>query len=116
MKKIFSLLLIVLLLTACAKKYEVITTNDALSLIDEGAIVLDVRTIQEYESGHIVGAVNIPLDDLDSISYAKDTTLIVYCATGVRSHDAVLKLVDMGYTSLYELDGGLLNWGGLTEE
>ena len=116
MKKIFSLLFIILLLTACAKKYETITTNEALKLIDDGAIVVDVRTAQEYQEGHIKNAVNIPLDEIDTIEYEHDQTIIVYCASGVRSLEAVKKLANMGYTSLYNLDGGILNWGSDLEE
>ncbi len=118
MKKLFSLLIIVLLLCACenTSKYQTITTNEALEIIDKGAIVVDVRTVDEYNEGHIKDAVNIPLDIIDTIGYDHDQTLIVYCASGVRSLEAVNKLANMGYTSLYNLDGGLLNWGSELEE
>ena len=116
MKKIISLIVICLMLTACASKYETITTNEALELIDKGAVVIDVRTAEEYNEGHIKGAVNIPLNEIENISYDKNDTLIVYCASGVRSSNAVNTLADMGYTSLYNLDGGLLNWGSDLEE
>ena len=46
----------------------------------------------------------------------KDETLIIYCATGIRSGNAINELINMGYTSLYNLDGGLLNWGSDLEE
>lgn len=116
MKKIFSLILICLLLTACSEKYKTITTNEALDLIENGAIVIDVRSDEEYKSGHIKGAINIPVDEIKNVTYNKDETLIVYCASGVRSANAVNILADMGYTSLYNLDGGLLNWGSDLEE
>ena len=116
MKKIISLLFMCFILTACGSKYETITTNKALELINDGAIVIDVRTNEEYAEGHIKGAVNIPLDEIDKIDYDKEDTLIIYCATGIRSQNAINKLVDMGYTSLYNLDGGLLNWGSDLEE
>ena len=116
MKKIISLLLLCLLLTACTEKFKTIATNEAIELIDKGARVIDVRTIEEYNTGHIKGAINIPLDTIDTINYDKDTTIIVYCATGVRSLQAVNTLSDMGYKNLYNLDGGMLNWGGETEE
>lgn len=115
MKKIFSLLFLLLLLTACTKKYDTIDTNKALELISDGAIIIDVRTIEEYNEGHIKNSINIPLDKIDKITYDKDTTLILYCATGVRSKEAVKELSNMGYTSLYDLDGGLLNWGSELE-
>lgn len=116
MKKIISLIIICLLLTACGNKYETIDTNKALELIDNGAIVIDVRTNEEYNEGHIKGAINIPVDEINTINYDKDETLIVYCATGIRSQNAINELINMGYTSLYNLDGGLLNWGSNLEE
>lgn len=116
MKKIISLLLVCLGLTACSSNYETIDTNRALELIDDGAIVIDVRTNEEYNGGHIKGAINIPVDEIENITYEKDDTLIIYCASGIRSEKAINKLVDMGYTSLYNLDGGLLNWGSDLEE
>lgn len=117
MKRIFSLFFICLLLTACGKQlYETIDTNKAMQIIDTGAVILDVRTSDEFNREHITDAVNIPLDQLDTIGYEKNTTIIVYCQTGVRSKEAVQKLADMGYNNLYNLDGGLLNWGGTLED
>ena len=113
MKKIISLLIVCLLLSACGKAaYETIDTNKALDLINTGATIIDVRTVEEYNREHIPNAVNIPLDSINTISYDKETTIIVYCQTGVHSKEAVKKLVELGYTNLYNLDGGLLNWGG----
>ena len=116
MKKIISLLVVCLLLTACREKFKTIATNEAIELIGNGATIIDVRTADEYNNGHVKGAINVPLDTIDTINYDKDTTIIVYCATGVRSLEAVNALSDMGYTNLYNLDGGMLNWGGETEE
>lgn len=117
MKKIVSFLIICLLLTACEKNtYETIDTNKANEIMANGAVLIDVRTVDEFNREHIPNAVNIPLDQIDTINYGKDVPIIVYCQTGLRSEEAVKKLVDMGYTSLYNLDGGLLNWGGSLEE
>ncbi len=117
MKKIVSLLIIVLLLTACGEqRYQVIDTNEAISIINNGAVLIDVRTTEEYNREHIPSAVNIPLDQINTVAYPKDTTIIVYCQAGTRSRQAVETLANMGYTTLYELDGGLLNWGGELEE
>ncbi len=116
MKKIISLIIVCLLLTACGNKYETIDTNKALELIDNGAIVIDVRTNEEYNEGHIKGSINIPVDEINTINYDKDETLIIYCATGIRSQNAINELINMGYTSLYNLDGGLLDWGSDLEE
>ena len=117
MKKIFSLIIILILLTACGNnKYTTIDTNRALELIDNGAIILDVRTVEEFNREHIPNAINIPLDQLDTVEFDKDSTIIVYCQSGMRSKEAVEKMAEMEYTSLYNLDGGLLNWGGDLEE
>ena len=117
MRKFFSILIIMFLLTACGNsKYETIDTNRALQLIDEGAIVLDVRTTEEFNREHIPNAINIPLDQIDTVGFDKESTIIVYCQSGLRSKEAIEKMVDLGYTSLYNLDGGLLNWGGSLEE
>ena len=117
MKKIVSLLVILLLLTACENKgFEIIDTNQAIDIINNGAILIDVRTSEEYNREHIPNAVNIPLDQIDTIGYDKASKIIVYCQTGMRSRQAIQTLVDMGYTNLYDLDGGLLNWGGDLEE
>ena len=116
MKKIISLLFICILLTACGSSFQTITTNEAINLIDKGAVLIDVRTTEEYAEGHIKNAINIPLDQIDTINYPKDEVIIVYCASGIRSNEAANKLLDKGYTNLYNLDGGLLNWGGELEE
>jgi rhodanese-related sulfurtransferase len=112
MKKIISLIVCILLLTACDEKgFETIDSNSAMSLIEDNAIVIDVRTVDEFNTGHIDGAINIPVDSIDGISYDKDATIIVYCASGMRSSNAAKTLIDLGYTNVYNLDGGLINWG-----
>ena len=118
MKKIFSLLIIMFLIVACENnsKSETIDTNKALTLINEGAIILDVRTVDEFNREHIPNAINIPLDQIDTVGFDKDSKIIVYCQSGMRSKQAIDKMIELGYTSLYNLDGGLLNWGGELEE
>ena len=116
MKRLISLILVCILLTACSSKFETITSNEAMELIDNGAVIIDVREVSEFNTGHIKGAINIPLGAINEIDIAKEKTIIVYCASGVRSMTAVNTLSDMGYTSLYNLDGGILNWGFELEE
>lgn len=115
MKKIIILLISILMLTACGNAYRTIASNEAMSLIDNGAIIIDVRTVEEYNEGHISGAINIPVDTISEITYDKNDKIIVYCASGVRSATAAKTLVDAGYTNVYNLDGGLINWGFGTE-
>lgn len=79
-----------------------------------GALLLDVRTPQEYSGGHIPGSQNIPLQVLDRILQTaenKDTPLFVYCQSGARSRQATALLGQMGYTDVTNL-GGITAWTG----
>lgn len=111
MKKLFSFIICVLLLTACGTGYEVVDSNVAMTLMEQNAIVIDVRTADEYATGHIEGSINIPVDNISSINYDKDALIIVYCASGMRSSNAAKTLANLGYTNIHNLDGGLINWG-----
>ena len=95
--------------------YTVIKPSEAKSMIDAGNVmVVDVRTQSEYEDAHIEGAVLVPLDTICDSDIAalpdKDATLIVYCRTGVRSAQASAALVKLGYTHVYDMDGGITSW------
>ncbi|MCI9588392.1 MAG: rhodanese-like domain-containing protein [Oscillospiraceae bacterium] len=82
-----------------------------------GAVLLDVRTPQEYREGHIPGSVNIPLQSLstaDQIPAGKDAPLFVYCHSGVRSTQAVRLLAQMGYTTVKNI-GGIAAYTGKVE-
>lgn len=117
MKKIISLFIICLLITACgSKRYETIDTNKAMEILNSGAVLIDVRTVEEFNREHIPNAINIPLDQIEAINFDTSTKIVVYCQDGIRSKEAVNNLADMGYINLYNLDGGLLNWGGSLEE
>ena len=59
----------------------------------------------------IKDSINIPVDNISSVEYDKDSVIIVYCASGMRSSNAAKTLIDLGYTNVYNLDGGLINWG-----
>ena len=79
-----------------------------------GAILLDVRTTQEYEDGHIPGSKNIPLQVIDkiaSVAENKDTVLYVYCQSGARSRQATSMLQGMGYTNVNNI-GGIAAYSG----
>ena len=74
----------------------------------EGAVLLDVRTPQEYREGHIPGSVNVPLQSLstaDQIPAGKDAPLFVYCHSGARSSQATRPLAGMGYTNTKNIGG-----------
>lgn len=80
---------------------------------DKTAILLDVRSPQEYKEEHLEGSINIPLYDICKLAENtiknKQGTIIVYCQSGNRSRKAVEELSKEGYESLYSLKGGLDN-------
>ncbi len=85
-------------------------------LIDTGTrpyLLIDVRSLAEYEQGHIETAVSMPLAQLvnDGLSLPKDMLIIVYCASGIRSGMAVRCLEDLGYTKVVDF-GSLSRWPG----
>lgn len=89
--------------------------KDFLSVPD--ALLLDVRTEQEYGEGHIPGSTNIPLqtiDNIESVVENKDTVLYVYCHSGMRSRQAVGMLKQMGYTNAINI-GGIAGYSGKVE-
>ena len=87
----------------------------ALMKETEGYILLDVRTKEEYESGYIPGAINIPLSDINEnvVSSLPDKSqmILVYCRSGNRSRQASDKLVNLGYANIIEI-GGINSWKG----
>jgi phage shock protein E len=85
---------------------------EAKRLVAEGALLLDVRTPDEYAAGHVGGAVNIPVQVLGqrlSEVGAKDRPVVVYCKSGGRSARAAAELRQAGY-AVHDL-GGIGNWG-----
>lgn len=84
---------------------------------DKSINLIDVRTAEEYRSGHIPGSRNIPLDRMDEIDKAvpdRDAKLFVYCLSGARSASACAYLVRMGYTNVVNI-GGIAHWRGRIE-
>ena len=83
----------------------------------KGAVLLDVRTPQEYREGHVPGSKNVPLqtiDKVDSVVENKDTALYVYCHSGARSRQAASILQHMGYTNVNNI-GGMAAYRGKVE-
>jgi len=84
----------------------------AKEAVKAGAKLVDVRTPQEYAAGHIEGAINIPVQELDarlSEFGPKDGVVVVYCRSGARSATAKSKLEAAGYKSVHNL-GAMSNW------
>lgn len=82
---------------------------------ESGYIILDVRTQEEFEDGHIPGAFNIPNEAIGTGGIAelpdKEQLILVYCRSGNRSKQASKKLVALGYTNIVEF-GGINDWTG----
>ena len=83
-----------------------------------GAVLLDVRTTQEYGDGHIPGSKNLPLQVIDKVAAVaenKDTVLFVYWHSGARSRQAAGMLRQMGYTNVNNI-GGIAAYSGKVEK
>ena len=95
------------------EKYDVSMEELQLKQLS-GAIIVDVRSSQEFAEGHIEGAINIPeyeiKNNVENILNDKDKEIIVYCSSGVRSLKARKKLAKLGYNNVYNLYQGLENW------
>ena len=123
MKKLIFLLLAVMLLTACGQDkendqeavYVNITAEEAKQIMDneEGYIILDVRTQEEYDQGHIPGAIVISHEEIaekaKEVLTDKEQLILVYCRSGRRSKIAAEALVELGYTNIKEF-GGIIDW------
>ena len=123
MKKLILLFLAVMLLTACGQAkendqgavYVNITAEEAKQIMDseEGYIILDVRTQEEYDQGHIPGAIVISHEEIaekaEKVLTEKDQLILVYCRSGRRSKIAAEVLAELGYTNIKEF-GGIIDW------
>ena len=129
MKRILPLFLLLLLLTGCGGTasnsssedgYQQISQEEAKEMMDtQDVIILDVREQDEYDSGHIPGAVLLPVGTIDEetateVIPEKDSTVLVYCRSGNRSKTASSALAELGYTNIYEF-GGINTWPYETE-
>ena len=95
-------------------EYRKISAEDAKARMDAGdVIVLDVRTPEEYAQGYIEGAILLPDYEIagkaETVLADKDATILLYCRSGNRSAGAAKKLVEMGYTDVYDF-GGIFDW------
>jgi len=122
---------LLLLLTACSsggqvmdgedmvRSYTQISQDEAKQMMEQDGtqIIVDVRTQEEYDSGHIPGAICIPNETIGTEPPKelpdKDQLILVYCRSGNRSKQASEKLAAMGYTNIKEF-GGINTWTGAT--
>jgi rhodanese-related sulfurtransferase len=94
---------------------DLVTPKEASVLIAEKkAVIVDVREEDEWNAGHIAGAVHIPLKQLEArsseLQQYKDKTIITQCQRGKRSADALDVLKSAGFTQVYSMEGGIAAW------
>lgn len=92
---------------------ENITMQEALEILskNKNAVLLDVRSSQEYNEGHLQASINIPLYDIPKKASTKlknkEDIIIAYCSAGIRSKKAIKVLRKIGYKNLYTIEGGI---------
>ena len=93
---------------------KVVDSAGLIAAQQKGAQVVDVRTAGEFQLGHIPGAINVPVDQIQTTaaSWDKSATYVIYCASGARSAQAVQSLAAMGFTNLDHFDRGVGAWTG----
>lgn len=126
-KKLLLFTLLWISLYSCVQKKqnndagEIVSTSnielispDDFNKIDEETLLIDVRTPEEFASGHIKNAINIDfknqkfknrLEEIDT-----DQEVYIYCRSGGRSGRAAKMMQEMGFKKIYDLEGGILNW------
>lgn len=100
------------LLAACGPKgsYQNVGPEELYRALEAGAVVVDVRTPEEFAQGHVPGALNLPVEAIASWAdrVPKDKPVYLYCRSGNRSRQAAEYLKKKGYTNLHNVEGGVL--------
>lgn len=133
MKKFCVLCLIIILIFPCCSKkseihaaeeatvYKMVSMKEGLEITKSNdCVIVDVRRLDEYESGHIPGAVLLTLETISPETAAKvlpdkDQMILIYCRSGRRSKIAAQSLIEIGYTNVIEF-GGILDYTGELEK
>ena len=117
MKKVIALFASVLLLAGCSSSssaMDLSVSEFSRKITETGIITLDVRTPGEFNEGHIEGSKLIDFQsgnfESEIATLDKSKTYAVYCRSGSRSGQAVKIMSDAGFTNLYNLDGGVIDW------
>ena len=92
-----------------------VVPTEAVKLINNDAMVLDLRSAESFSRGHIVGARNVPMDELeghmDKLAKFRNKPVVAVCDAGITSSKAVNALRNSGFESVYNLKGGMSAWG-----
>lgn len=101
-------------LRARAQSFGALSPMQAVRLMNQGALLLDVRGKEAYEAGHIGEALNVPAAELEgraeSLKKWREKAVIAYCDSGISSGSAVRTLGKLGFTQVFNLEGGLNGW------
>tara|TARA_B100001175_G_C19289848_1_gene532998 strand:+ start:114 stop:482 length:369 start_codon:yes stop_codon:yes gene_type:complete len=110
----FFVVILPIFLCSCTKQFEYISVEEFNNFYDNEFELIDVRTVEEFQSGHILGAINIDflsLDLLDEINEIDtNSNLIIYCRTDNRSRKSAKILADNKYKNVYVIKGGIDEW------
>ena len=115
MKRIYvGLALIFSLNSISAELWTVSKLNESISKLNHELILLDVRTQAEYDSGHILNAINISheqiLEDPELLAEYKDSQMVVFCRSGGRAGKVIQLLESIGFEDIIDIDGDMLAW------
>jgi len=115
MKKIYvALALIFSLNSISAELWTVSKLNESISKMDHELVLLDVRTQAEYDSGHILNAINISheqiLEDPELLAVYKDSQMAVFCRSGVRAGKVIQLLESIGFEDIIDIVGDVVAW------
>jgi rhodanese-related sulfurtransferase len=109
-----ALIVLVFELRERIQAFAALSATQAVRLMNQGALVIDLRAKDLYDAGHIVDARNVPAADLesqaDSLKKWRDKNVITYCDTGTNGASAARSLIKLGFTKVFNLQGGLNAW------
>ena len=101
-------------LRARVQAFAALSAMQAVRLMNQGALVIDLRSRERYDAGHIVDARNVPAAELESQADAlkkwRDKSVITYCDSGADGAGAARSLTKLGFTKVFNLQGGLNAW------
>lgn len=91
-------------------RFKQVRVSEVRSLVESGAVIIDVREVNEFANGHLKGAINIPLSQFRERMHEipKDVPVYVHCRSAQRSYNAVMALENSGYENVYNISGSFL--------
>ena len=113
-KNYLALALIFSLNSISAELWTVSELNESISKLNHDLVLLDVRTQAEYDSGHILNAINISHEQIleypELLAEYKESQMVVFCRSGVRASKVIQLLESIGFEDIIDIDGDMLAW------